>query len=77
MIQSNFIQEVSFTGEVIESGTKPDYKVDTFVNVNLIERVKPTKHKDVLIITLSSTSAYVLREDLSKHMPEVSASQPQ
>lgn len=70
MIQPNFIQEVSFTGEVIETGAKPAYKVDTFVNVNLIERVKPTKHKDVLVITLSSTSAFVLREDLLAYLPK-------
>lgn len=70
MLQPILIQEVSYTGSVADGDEDPQYKVDNFVNLYLVERVRPTKRDEVMAITVTGKVSYVLRKDIEQYLPE-------
>ncbi len=70
MLQPILIQEVSYTGSVADGDEEPQYKVDNFVNLYLVERVRPTKRDEVMAITVTGKVSYVLRKDIEQYLPE-------
>jgi hypothetical protein len=70
MLQPILIQEVSYTGSVADGDEEPQYKVDNFVNLYLVERVRPTKRQEVMAITVTGKVSYVLRRDIEQYLPE-------
>lgn len=70
MLQPILIQEVSYTGSVADGDEEPQYKVDNFVNIYLVERVRPTKRDEVMAITVTGKVSYVLRKDIEQYLPE-------
>lgn len=71
MLQPILIQEVSYTGSIADGDEKPQYKVDNFVNLYLVERVRPTKRQEVMAITVTGKVSYVLRKDIEQYLPDV------
>jgi len=70
MQQPILIQEVSYKGSVAEGNAEPQYKVDNFVNIFLIERVRPTKNQEVMAVTVTGKVSYVFRKDIEQYLPE-------
>jgi hypothetical protein len=70
MQQPILIQEVSYKGSVAEGNDEPQYKVDNFVNICLIERVRPTKNQEVMAVTVTGKVSYVLRKDIEQYLPD-------
>lgn len=70
MLQPILIQEVSYTGSVADGDEEPQYKVDNFVNLYLVERVRPTKRQEVMAITVTGKVSYVLRKDIEQYLPD-------
>lgn len=74
MNQPNFqpilIQEVSYTGSVGDGESDPQYKEDNFINLALFERIRPTKRKEVVAITVAGKVSYVLRKDIEMYFPK-------
>lgn len=68
MNQPILIQEVSFTGSVVDGDQNPEYKEDNFVNFYLVERVRPTKRAEVMAITVTGKVSYVLRKDIEQYL---------
>lgn len=67
IFQPILIQEVTFTGAVIDGDAEPEYKPDLFINLCFMQRMKPTKRKEVLAITVAGEVSYVLRKDFEQH----------
>lgn len=70
MQQPILIQEVSYTGSVADGDEEPQYKVDNFVNIYLVERVRPTKRHEVMAVTVTGKVSYVLRKDIEHYFPD-------
>jgi hypothetical protein len=70
MQQPILIQEVSYTGSVVDGNEAPQYKVDNFVNIYLVERVRPTKNQEVMAVTVTGKVSYVLRKDIEQYLPD-------
>jgi hypothetical protein len=70
MQQPILIQEVSYTGSVADGDEAPQYKVDNFVNIYLVERVRPTKRQEVMAVTVTGKVSYVLRKDIEHYFPD-------
>lgn len=68
MNQPILIQEISFTGSVVDGDLNPEYKADNFVNFYLVERVRPTKRAEVMAVTVTGKVSYVLRKDIEKYL---------
>lgn len=70
MLQPILIQEVSYTGSIADGDEDPQYKADNFLNICLVERVRPTKRQEVLAVTVTGKVSYVLRKDIEQYLPE-------
>lgn len=70
IFQPILIQEVSYTGSIGDGEADPKYKDDNFVNLSLFERIRPTKRKEVVAVTVAGKVSYVFRDDIKHYFPE-------
>lgn len=61
-----FIKEVLMKGELLNEGQELTYKENSYININLISLVRPSKNPEILKAFVGTQIVFILKKDFEK-----------